>query len=826
MSVAALPIYEVISELKEMLRTHSIAILEAPPGAGKSTVLPLTLLDEAWLQGKKILVLEPRRLAAKGVTQRMSDLLGEPIGSKVGYRIRFESCVNKDTRIEVVTEGILTRMLQSDNALEGVGLVIFDEFHERSLNADLALALCLQCQQILRNDLKLLIMSATIDSQGLSTLLKNAPVIHCSGKQFSVAINFAREEPKGALPLEMAEVIQKAFSANKGDVLAFLPGAGEIIRCKELLDQRSLQALVLPLYGDLSPREQQQALLPDASGRRKIVLATSIAETSLTIEGITTVVDSGYARLPRFDLRTGLSRLETVRITKDAATQRTGRAGRLQAGTCYRLWTEGTHAQLKAQRVPEIVEADLAPLLLELAQWGIQNSHELTWITPPSENALNQARALLEGLGAIANGRITERGKEMIALPTHPRIAHMLIEAHDKALACDLAALLEERDPLNKEAGADMTLRVDALRKWRNKEEGYFNKSGLERIERVSLAYRKLLKVAVSNVRAEETEVGLLLAAAYPERIAKRLQKDSCKYRLANGRIVNLKESDALCSEEWLTVAHLDVGGAEGKLFLAAPLDPMDLLDRMTERIEIIWNKSKEAVVGRLVTSIDALEVESSILKTIPEDQKVAVLCDAIRKEGLQSMLHWSDAAIRLQQRIGSLRVWRPHELWPTLSTDYLSEHLEDWLAPFLGPCYKKDDLLNLNLALILESLLPHELRVKLDVCAPDKIEVPSGSTILLNYFEDGRSPELAVRLQEVFGMTVTPVVNEGKVSVLMQLLSPARRPVQVTQDLHSFWKNTYGAIRKELKIRYPKHSWPEDPWTAKAVRGVVKKRL
>ncbi|MBI2269948.1 MAG: ATP-dependent helicase HrpB [Bacteroidetes bacterium] len=830
-----LPILNVIPEVKEKLLHHRMLILQAPPGAGKSTVLPIELMNEQWLKGKKILMLEPRRLAARSVAGRMAVLINDEIGKTIGYRVRFDNKVSSGMRVEVVTEGILTRMLQTDNSLEDVGLVIFDEFHERSLHADLALALCLQAQQVLRDDLRILIMSATLDGNRLSSLLNSAPVVNCEGRQFPVKINYINTDSAVPLPLSVTRAIKKALTENEGDVLVFLPGTGEIHRTNELLETEHISARVHLLYGDLSPQQQQLAILPDPKGRRKVILATSIAETSLTIEGITVVVDSGYSRIPKFDLRTGLTRLETVRVTKDAADQRAGRAGRLGPGVCYRLWSEGTNIHLNPQRNPEIMDADLAPLLLELCNWGIKDVNELTWISPPPVGAVNQARELLQQLGAIHKSEITQRGKEMLRLPTHPRIAHMLLEAQldDKkgkqkgltAIATDIAALLEERDPLQKESGADLTLRLEALRKWRAKERVNADRISLERIERIALSWRKMLKLEMDNAIPAEEDVGLLLAAAYPERIARQLGKDDARFRLANGRIVKLREEDPLIREEWLAVAHLDAGNKEGKIFLAAPLNHEDLL-HLAELVEVLtWDPQRGIIIAVTETRIGSITIESTPLKKIPDEQRVKILCDAIRSEGINNMLNWLPAIKDWQTRIMSLRVWRPAEEWPDVRDEVLLNSLEEWLGPYLAEVSKRDELKKLDLTIALGGFLSWELNRRLDELAPAALKVPSGSMIRLTYFEDGGSPEMAVRLQEVFGMLETPAVNEGRNKVLLHLLSPARRPVQVTQDIHSFWKNTYAEVRKELRIRYPRHSWPEDPWTAQAIRGPVRRK-
>jgi ATP-dependent helicase HrpB len=834
MSSYDFPINEIIPLLKTALEKEPVIILQAPPGAGKSTVLPIQLLNEKWLGDKKIIMLEPRRLATRSVANRMASLLNESIGETIGYRIRFENRVSKNTKIEVVTEGILTRMLQNDNALDNVGLIIFDEFHERSLNADLALALCYQVQQVLRNDLRILIMSATLDGAKLSSLLNNAPILTSEGRQYPVSIQYLNTDDKIYLHLRIANAIKKALRENSGDILAFLPGAGEILRTQQILEEDNLEISVQPLYGDLSQQKQQEAILPHPQGKRKVVLATSIAETSLTIEGITVVIDSGFARSPRFDIQTGLTRLETIKVTKDAADQRTGRAGRLGPGTCYRLWSEGSHIHLIPNRKPEILEADLAPLMLELGQWGIQNINELLWLAPPPVAAVSQAKELLTQLGALQNNKITARGKEMLQMPTHPRLAHMLIEAtyfeknkpkeNFKALATDIASIIEERDPLSKETGADLSLRIELLRKFRTGERVNADKKVLDRIERLAQSWRKLLKIDPDNNTPDVFKIGKLLATAYPERIAKRIYKTGLRYRLANGRIVKLNETDALAKEEWLAVAHLDAGTNEGKIFLAAAFDSNDLFELAEERQSVSWDKQRGMVVGVIEKRVGNLILETKALEKIDDAQRIQVICNVIRENGLK-ILNWSDTQEDLQARVLSLRAWRPNEDWPDISNEHLLETLEEWLSPYLLKTNKLTELQKLDFTQILHSILPWERSQKLDKLAPSKMEVPTGSHIKLNYFNDGSKIEMAVRLQEVFGLFETPTVNEGKNKILLHLLSPGYKPVQITQDLKSFWEKTYFEVRKELLSRYPKHHWPENPLTAEAMRGPKKRK-
>jgi ATP-dependent helicase HrpB len=678
-----LPIVEIIPEIKKQLEQHHTVILQAPPGAGKSTILPLQLLEEPWLKGKKIVMLEPRRLAARAVANRMSSLIDEPVGNTVGYRVRFDNKVSKQTRIEVLTEGILTRMLQQDNSLEDVGLVIFDEFHERSLHADLALALCREMQTVLREDLRILIMSATLDGEKLSSLLGNAPILISAGRQYPIELFYIAPENDIALPLQMAKAIRKALAAHQGDLLAFLPGAGEIQRTLEILENELPSVSIHPLFGDLPQQKQQEALLPHPAGKRKVVLATSIAETSLTIEGIKIVVDSGYCRTPRFDPKTGLTRLDTVKVTQDMATQRAGRAGRLAPGVAYRLWHEASHQHLLPHRIPEIMEADLAPTVIELAQWGINNMQTLSWLNVPPNAAVNQANILLEELGAISSKKITKRGKEILRLPTHPRIAHLLLEGESFGLitlATDLAAVLEERDPLQKDAGANLTLRIEVLRKWRNKEYVSADKNVLERIERLALQWRKLFSISQDNTPPIDQEVGKLVAAAYPERIAKQREQNH-RYRLANGKIAKLNEHDPLSHETYLAIAHLDAGNTEGKIYLAAPISLNDILHLATEKIAINWDSQNGILIARNEKRIGDIILESKPLKIIPEDEKIKILCEVVRKEGL-SLFNQTEQVIELKARLSCIHKWRPDEEWLNLSNEYLLDTVEDGTIP------------------------------------------------------------------------------------------------------------------------------------------------
>lgn len=816
-----LPVAEIIPELRKSLKDHATLIVGAPPGAGKSTLLPLALFEEDFLEGKKVLMLEPRRLAARGIAMRMAELLGEEVGQTVGYRIRFENKISAQTKIEVVTEGILTRMLQSDNALEQVGLVIFDEFHERNLQADLALALCREAQQVLRPDLRLMIMSATLNMPQLQTIL-NAPLIESQGRAYPVEIIHTGDADEYLLPELVAQTIARAVKEHNGDVLAFLPGEGEIRKCEELLRGQLSDFSLHPLYGMLPQNEQYAAIMPNKYGKRKIVLATSIAETSLTIEGIRIVVDSGFARRSRFDAASGLSRLETLRITKDAADQRAGRAGRLSAGVCYRLWTKSTHERLAEHRIPEIMEADLCSLVLELCKWGTDDFTKLCWLTLPPKSSLQQAYDTLHQIGALENGKITEHGKQIHSLACHPRIAHMLLLAETesmKQLGCDIAGILEERDPLPKDSGIDLNLRIEALRRARG-NNAFNNK--FYRIERNSASYRKLLNLDVDNEPIDPFETGLLLAYAYPERIASAKPGNNAQFQLANGKIATAGHKDDLAHEAWLAVASMDLRDGLGKIFMAAPLNPKDLIHLVKEKQNISWDTRKGGLICSTELKIGNIVLQSKPLSKPddPDSYRELVLdaiCYGIKLEG-ESLLDINDQFTQLQHRISSLSHWNTDGNWPNVSTEHLLLTAKDWLGPYLKDVRKTDDLEKINLSECLLHSLTWEQQQALDQLAPAKLEVPSGSKIRIEYFANGATPVIAVRLQEVFGMEDTPTVNNGKTKTVLHLLSPGYKPVQVTTDLKSFWNNTYHEVKKELQRRYPKHAWPEDPWSAKAV--------
>lgn len=818
-----LPVVETLPDIRNKLAAGNSLIVNAPAGAGKSTLLPLALFEEPWLSGNKILMLEPRRIAAKTIAWRMASLLGEEVGDTVGYRIRFERRVSEKTRIEVLTEGILTRMLQSDNSLEGVGMVIFDEFHERSIHADVALALCREAQQILRPDLRIMIMSATLDMPQLTTLL-NAPAVTSMGRQYPVKTIYTGDQDEFLIPELTAQTVVKAVRENTGDALAFLPGEAEIRKCESILRQELKEFIIYPLYGQLPPSKQAAALSPDKKGRRKIVLATSIAETSLTIQGVSIVVDSGFGRTLRFDPNTALSRLETNRISKDSADQRAGRAGRLEPGVCYRMWSKATHERMADHHTPEILEADLASLVLDMAQWGVGDISRLVWLNPPPKGTLQQAGELLHQLNALDNGSITPHGRKIQALPCHPRLAHMLLLAEEQgklSLATDLAAVLEERDPLIKEAGIDINVRIEALRRFR---QGKGEKGRFSHIAKVAASYRQLFRIPEDNELFDVYETGVLLAQAYPERIAYARPGTNARFQMANGRHALASHKDDLAHESWLSIAHVDARDGMGKIFLAAPLNPRDLAPLVKEQEVLVWDTRKGGLIASKDMRIGSIVLQSKTLPSPNPDKVIEVISQAVENEG-EALLDFNEEIAQWQNRILSLHAWRPNEDWPDVSVKNLLENNREWLGPYLSDVKKPEDFKRINLMDALSHLLDYEKQSALNRLAPEKLTVPSGSAIRLVYQSTGESPSMAVRLQEVFGMADTPRINDGRTPVVMHLLSPGFKPVQVTSDLRSFWDNAYFEVKKELKRRYPKHAWPDDPWTEKAVRGVQKRQ-
>lgn len=841
MSTPALPIEQVVPELRAALRARTSAVLQAPPGAGKTTRVPLALLGEPWLAGRKIVMLEPRRLAARAAARRMAETLGERVGETVGYRVRMDTRVGPATRVEVVTEGVLTRLVLDDPTLEAVGLVMFDEFHERNLVSDLGLALCLQSRELLRDDLRLLVMSATIAGAPVAALLGDrgegpAPLVTSEGRSFPVETRYAERRPEGRVEPAVAATVRAALARDAGDVLVFLPGAAEIRRAASLLgDVAGDGVRVVPLYGNLPPREQDAAIAPSAPGQRKVVLATSIAETSLTIEGVRVVVDSGLSRLPRFSPRSGMTRLETVRVSRAAADQRRGRAGRQGPGVCYRLWPEHEQHHLVAQHPPEILETDLAPLALDLAAAGVADPGELRWLDPPPAAAFAHARELLAQLGALgADGRITTRGRRMSDFGLHPRLSHMLLEAESLglgAVACDLAALLAERDVLRPAAAgapppdADLRLRLELLREGRDGgaapayvHGAAVDRDALQRVRAQAAQWRRELGTAKAGGAATADDVeacGLLLAFAYPDRVAQRRPGQGARFLLRNGFGAALADGQALSAAPFIVAAELDGRRPESRVFLAAPLSLDELEAHLGGQIErervVAWDTEARGVLARERVRLGAIVLRDAPLREPDPALVAAAILDGVAREGL-AVLPWSDAARRLQQRILFARRLDPR--WPDVSDPALAATTADWLAPHLAGMRRRDDLARLDLVSVLLSMLTWEQRAALDELAPTHLVVPSGSRLPIDY-ADPEAPVLAVRLQEMFGLAETPRVGRGAVPLSLHLLSPAHRPVQVTRDLAGFWRGTYFDVRKDLRGRYPKHDWPDDPLRA-----------
>lgn len=847
-----LPAYQIADAVNQKLAESSNLVITAPPGAGKSTLLPLTILNAC---NGKILMLEPRRLAARQIAERMASILGESVGKTVGYRVRFENKTSKDTRIEVLTEGILTRMLVNDPTLDGVSIVIFDEFHERSINSDLALALTRQAQEIIRPDLKMVIMSATIDTTAICQTLR-APLIESQGKMFPVETVYSADDVNAYdMVQEIVATIVRAHHDHQGDILAFLPGKGEIQKCEEILNRIIAKAddssadnmwaatTVYPLYGNLSPEKQRSAIAPSQEGSRKIVLATPIAETSLTIEGVRILVDSGLCRKLVYDNRTGLSQLKTVRISKDMATQRRGRAGRVAEGICYRLWTQTSEHLMEDQRRPEIEDADFASMVLDIAAFGENNPESLPWFTQPPTANLLSAKSLLVSLRAIQeDGSITALGKEMASLPCHPRIARMMLNRNSAALACDIAALLEEKDPMSESSDTDIALRISILRSQRRKS----NLGRWNRIAQIAQEYRRMLRIKEDNGEIDAEEVGSLIAQAYPERIARAVDNIG-NFRMANGNTVFIDKSDAMSAQEWIAIASLnsascnesasgksvsgksasgnDAGG-KGKVFLCAPVTVRDL--PFTEVENISWDSKAGMVKMQMEQRIGKLVIDSKPIQNADKQQIIDIICTAARKDGL-SMFDWNESVQCLQRRVAKVSEWHPELEIPDLSTEKLLSTAADWLPFYLEDAGRVmtsiSEMKKINLEEALWALIPYDVQQEIERLAPTHLRVPSGSNIRIDYRQGAEAPILSVRLQECFGMTETPTVNDGKQPLLMELLSPGFKPVQLTQDLHSFWEGTYFEVRKELKRRYPKHFWPENPLESEAVRGVKKKK-
>ena len=812
-----LPIDDVLHELTDTLARHNTAVLVAPPGAGKTTRVPLALLDAPWVKGKKIIVLEPRRIAARAAAERMAQTLDEKAGETVGYRVRFGSKISRNTKIEVVTEGIFSRQILDDPELSGVAAVLFDEFHERSLDADLGLALARDAQQGLREDLRILVMSATLDGARVAKLLGDAPVIASEGRAYPVETRYLGRKPDLQLERQMADAIATALRADAGSVLAFFPGAAEIRRTETFLRERVSDTTIeiVPLFGVLDSAVQDRAIAPPPKGTRKVVLATSIAETSLTIDGVRIVVDSGVARVPRYEPDIGLTRLETIRASRAAVDQRRGRAGRTEPGVCYRLWDEPQTASFEAYTRPEILSADLSSLVLDLAQWGVSDPSKLAFLDAPPAPALKEARELLRELNALDEaGRITPEGKSLRALALPPRLARMIVGSHRLGAgeeAAHIAAILTERG-LGGDS-ADLDARLD-----------YFRRDRSQRAQSAKqLAQRWVQQVAADeklSAKDVSLSTGRMLALAFPDRVARNRGNGS--FVLANGRGASVDQTSALAKAPYIAVAELTGTAANGRILMAAPITVGEIETQFADHIEIddeiTFDKSAMALRARRRKKLHAITLSEQTLPVSPSAESAKVLADGLVAAGIDR-LPWSKPLKQWRDRVMFLRAAAPDE-WPDLSDATLAESRDAWLTPAL---FDKTSLASFSpgdLSDALMSLLPWELRARLEREAPTHFEAPTGTSLPIDY-EAEQGPTIAVRLQELFGLNVHPSIAKGKIPLVLELLSPAHRPVQVTRDLPGFWRGSYAAVRTDLRGRYPRHPWPEDPASAPPTRRV-----
>ncbi|QND74476.1 ATP-dependent helicase HrpB [Tardiphaga robiniae] len=812
----SLPIDAVLDELSGALDAGNAAVLVAPPGAGKTTRVPLALLDAPWLKGKKIIMLEPRRIAARASAERMAKTLGERVGETVGYRVRFGSKISRNTRIEVVTEGIFSRQILDDPELRNIGAVLFDEFHERSLDADMGLALARDAQTGLREDLRILVMSATIDGVRIAKLLGDAPVIASEGRAYPVETRYLGRKPDIQLERQMADAIATALRADPGSVLAFLPGAAEIRRTQNFLAERVQDASIeiVPLFGALDAGVQDRAIQPAPKGQRKVVLATSIAETSLTIEGVRIVVDSGVARVPRYEPDIGLTRLETVRASRAAVDQRRGRAGRTEPGICYRLWDEPQTASLPAYTQPEILSADLSTLVLDLAQWGVSDPAQLTFLDPPPAPALKEARGLLGELGALdGDGRITEEGHALRALALPPRLARMIVDSARFGYgeeAAEIAAVLTERG-LGGDS-VDLDVRLDQFRRDRSQRAG----SARQLAERWASQVEK----SSSAQENEELSTGTMLAFAFPDRVAKNRGNGS--FVLANGRGASIEQSAALARVPYIAVVELTGTAANGRILLAAPIAQADIETRFVDQIEntddVSFDRASMSLRGRRKRVLHAITLSEAPFTLKPSEDTARVFADGLVAAGIDR-LPWSKALQQWRGRVMFLRV-SEGDAWPDLSDTALAAARETWLMPALFDKISSKDFSPGDLSDAVMGLLPWDLRARLDKEAPTHFEAPTGTVLAIDY-EAEQGPTIAVRLQELFGLNTHPSVAKGKVPLVLELLSPAQRPVQVTRDLPGFWRGSYLDVRSDLRGRYPRHPWPEDPANALPTRRV-----
>lgn len=819
------PISPLLPQLLTTLEHGTRLVLEAPPGAGKTTQVPLALLDAPWLEGRRIIMLEPRRVAARSAAQFMARQLGEEVGGTVGYRIRFESRISARTRIEVVTEGILTRMLQDDPLLEGVGALLFDEFHERHLAADLGLALALDVQSQLREDLRIVVMSATLDGARLAQFL-DAPRLSSEGRSYPVTIAHFPARRDETLEPQARRAVEHALAEHPGDVLVFLPGQREIARVQAALQGVLDPAVqVLPLHGELPVEQQSRVLQPDPQGHRRVVLATNVAESSVTLPGVRVVIDAGLAREPRYDPNSGFARLDVVSIAQASADQRAGRAGRVAEGWAWRLWPQSQ--RLDAQRRPEIAQVELASLALELAAWG---SDDLRFVDAPPAGALAAARELLQRLGALSDSNtLTPIGRRMLALGTHPRLAAMLLAAAggvEQALACDLAALVEARDPL-RQGGDALAARWRALAAFRQGRVPHdANRGGLAAIDTAARQWRRRLRCdAAPPTSVDAHQLGDLLAHAFPDRIAARHPTDPLRYLLANGRSARLFDPSDLRGEPWLVAVELRYEARDALLLRAAPVDEARLRDDFPGRFQtadvVRWDAEKRALVARRETRFDRIVLDSRSAGRVDPAHAARALTDAVAELGLDA-LPWTDGLRQWQARAIAVRAWMPELELPDLSDAALMASLPRWLTPAFNGKTRLDALDESTLGEALKSPLPWAQRQLIDRHAPVRIAVPSGMERPIQYAVDAdgvtpQAPVLAVKLQELFGLADTPRIADGRIPLTLHLLSPGGRPLQVTQDLRNFWANTYAEVKKEMKGRYPRHPWPDDPWTANA---------
>lgn len=826
-----LPVADAVPALRAALRDAGSAVLQAPPGAGKSTYVPLALLDEAWLTGTRIVMLEPRRLATRAVARRMAQTLGESVGETVGYRVRRDTRVSGRTRIEVVTEGVLTRMLQRDPTLDGTGLVVFDEFHERSIHADLGLALTLHSRALVRPELRILVMSATLDGDRVARLLGGAPVITSEGRAFPVDVRYRDRPATQRIEGAAAGAVRHALAHDAGDVLVFLPGGGEIRRVADAIadDAAHAGARVALLYGDLPPDAQDAAIAPSAPGERKVVLSTPIAETSLTIEGVQVVIDSGLARAPRFSARSGMTRLETVRISRASSEQRCGRAGRVAPGVCYRLWNAAEQHALVPHTLPEILQTDLAALALELAAAGIDDATRLQWLDAPPPAALAQARSLLIALDALesASGSITAHGRAMAELPLHPRLAHMLLAAERigaGGVACDIAALLGERDILRgvgTTPDADLRMRLEVVRARGERAgivgHGDVDAATLRRVRSEAEALRRQLRVRIGS---DDIEIaGIVIAFAYPDRIAQRRHAGGGRFLLRNGGGAVLTHPQALTAASYIVAAELGGETPDARIFLAAALEREAIEthfgDQISTEDELAWDDASERVRATRRERLGAIVLRETRGEIDPE-RASTILLEVVRGTGLGA-LSWTEDARQLRERIAFLHAREP-DRWPDVSDDALLASLDTWLAPQLDGMTMMSEVRAIPLAPRLLASLDHAQRVELDRRAPTHYVAPTGTRAMIDYSDPG-APAIEIRLQELFGVATTPSVDRDRVPLTLRLLSPARRPVQVTRDLPGFWRGSYAAVRKEMKGRYPRHPWPDDPLMATPTR-------